>query len=189
MVRLGAGLATKEARRELHGVAQGIQDNSDLEVADTDCRGCNMEERHVGEDGPRVLGDVKVGLLGTHERGVRVGLRDGVEVPYIVHSPVDLLEGILDNVVVDSCFLGAADRTGRWSIRDTDYGRNWGKDPHDCNTGELHEGEDDLLVREGEKAGHQGTHERGVQGDEMVGRPEAHQLRNVGVGVVSVETQ
>ena len=192
-----AVLATREVRQELRGVAapQDIRDNSGLGAADTDCRGCNMEERHVGEDGPRVLGDVRVGHQGTHEMGVREdqeALRDAAAVLCTVRSPVDLLEGILDNAVADSCFRGAADHTGRWSIRGTDYGRNRGMDPRGCNTEGLREGEDGPRVREDEKAGHQGTHERGVQEDERVGRrlkAGAHRLRNVGVGGVSVGTQ
>ena len=189
--------ATREVRQDLHGAVapQDIRDNSGLGVADTDYRGCNMEERHVGEDGPRGLGDVRVGHLGTHEMGVREdqeALQDAAEVLCIVHSPVDLLEGILDNAVADSCFLGAADHTGRWSIRGTDYGHNWGMVPHGCNTEGLREGEDGPQDQEDEKAGHQGTHEMGVQGDERVGRrlkAGAPRVRNVGVGVVSVETQ
>ena len=74
-----AVLATREVRQELRGVVapQDILDNSGLGAADTDCRGCNMEERHVGEDGPRVLGDVRVGHQGTHERGVQEDERVG----------------------------------------------------------------------------------------------------------------
>ena len=118
MALLVAVLVTREGRDELHGVVapQDIRDNSDLEAADKDCRGCNMEERHVGEDGLQVLGDVKVGHQGTHEMGVREGqeaLLGAAVVLCIVRSPVDLLEGILDNAVADSCFLGAADHTGR----------------------------------------------------------------------------
>ena len=192
-----AVLATREVRQELRGVAapQDILDNSGLGAADTDCRGCNMEERHVGEDGPRVLGDVRVGHQGTHEMGVREdqeALRDAAAVLCTVRSPVDLLEGILDNAVADSCFRGAADHTGRWSIRGTDYGRNRGMDPRGCSTEGLREGEDGPRVLEDEKAGHQDTHERGVQEDERVGRrlkAGAHRLRNVGVGAESVGTQ
>ena len=118
MVLPVAVLATREVRQELRGVVapQDILDNSGLGVADTDCRGCNMEERHVGEDGLQVLGDVRVGHQGTHEMGVREGqeaLRGAAVVLCIVRSPVDLLEGILDNAVADSCFRGAADHTGR----------------------------------------------------------------------------
>ena len=64
--------------------------------------------------------------------------------------------------------------------------------PHGCSTEGLREGEDGPRVREDEKAGHQGTHERGVQEDETVRRllkAGALLLRNVGVGVVNVETQ